>query len=262
MPSAPPIVALFAAADPTCGAGLFADIRAVSAQSCIPLAVACGIAAQNLNQVLAVQSLSAKDIRQQFNAIQNAPVAAVKVGALFSPAAVRAVAKCLNDIPNNIPLVWDPVLAPSRGIRFADDNTKQLAKKLLLPRAHVITPNLREARALAGGENLTGPTLLAKKLIALGAKNVVITESERRQVQCILYQGKQSKPAFRENCKRIPGNFHGTGCAFAATLAARIARGDSMPAAVQCAHRQTLAAIKRAISIPALGAQKLIQPQP
>ena len=257
--STPPVVALFAAADPTCGAGVFADIRAVAAQACVPLAVVCGVAPQNLKQVLSAQALSAKDIRAQFAAVEDAPVAAIKIGALFSPAAVRAVAQCLARKPN-VPVVWDPVLAPTRGEPFADDETREIAKKLLLPRAAVITPNMREARALIGGENLAGPTLAAKKLMTLGAQNVVVTDSARRQVRCILYCQKKNAPVWQESCKRTPGHFHGTGCFFAATLAARVARGDSVPAAARRAHSETLAAIGRAVSLPALGGQKLIAP--
>ena len=256
--SRPPLVVLFSALDPTGGAGLLADARAVRAQSCAPLAVACGIAPQNATEVLSFRSASARDIQEQFAAVQNAPFAAVKIGALFSPAAVRAVAACLDKI--KAPVVWDPVLAPTRGPRFADDETRSVAKKLLLPRAEVATPNLREARTLVGGHNITGPTLVAKKLIAMGAKNVVITASEQRRVRGVLYSssGKKSAPEWQVECERVGGHFHGTGCCFSATLAARIAQGDSIPAAAARAHEETLAAIARAVSYPALGRQKLL----
>ena len=254
--SRPPLVVLFSAVDPTGGAGLLADARAVRAQSCAPLAVACGIAPQNATEVISFRSASAKDIQDQFAAVQDAPFAAVKIGALFSPAAVRAVAACLSRI--NAPVVWDPVLAPTRGPRFADDETRNAGKTLILPRAAVATPNLREARALVGGNNITGPTLVAKKLIAMGAKNVVITTSERRRVRGVLYSGKKSAPEWQMECERVNGQYHGTGCCFSATLAARIAQGDSVPAAAARAHEETLAAIARAVSYPALGKQKLL----
>ena len=257
----PPLVALFAAADPTCGAGIFADIRAVAAQSCAPVAVVCGVAPQNLSSVAAARTLSDENIRDQFAAVRRARFAAIKIGALFSPDAVRAVAKCLDDAPG-VPVVWDPVLAPSRGARFADPATREAAKKLLLPRAAVVTPNQREAVALTNIRRIAGPTLVARRLIALGAKNILVTDSEHRLVRCILYCGKTTAPAWQAECKRIAGEYHGTGCFFAATLAARIARGDSLPAAARRAHAETLAAIGRAVSIPALGRQKLIAPRP
>ena len=259
-PPSPPLVALFAAADPTCGAGIFADVRAVAAQSCAPVAVTCGVAAQNLQGVAAVQSLSAKDIRAQFAAVRRARFAAIKVGALFSPAAARAVAECLDEAPG-VPVVWDPVLAPSRGARFADSATRDAVKKLLAPRATVVTPNRREAAALAGVRAPAGPAAAAGRLIALGAKNVLITDSERRRAGCVLYCGENAAPTWRADDERIPGDYHGTGCFFAATLAARIARGDSIPAAARRAHAETLAAIGRAVAVAALGGQKLIAPR-
>ena len=60
---------------------------------------------------------------REIAAVEDAPVAAIKIGALFSPAAVRAVAQCLARKPN-VPVVWDPVLAPTRGEPFADDETR------------------------------------------------------------------------------------------------------------------------------------------
>ena len=280
MKNAPPVVALFAATDPTCGAGLFADIRAVAAQSCAPFAVACGIAPQNLDGVVSARALPARDIREQFAAAKGARFAAMKIGALFSSASVRAVARCVDECrkksaPAQTPLVWDPVLAPSRGTAFADAAAVAAAIKTILPRATVVTPNYNEAAALINNAFPSRPShpfrvrranragrmeRAAKKLLALGAQHAFVTDSESETVRCVLFGRNESAPLWETECPRRVGDFHGTGCLFAATLAARLARGDRVPDAAERAHRTTLSAVGRAVAVPELGKQKLISP--
>lgn len=255
----PPAVAVFSAADPTCGAGVYADVRAVAAQGCVPFAVLCGVAPQDLGEAREAEALSGELIRRQFAAIRPAKLAVIKIGALFSAEAVQAVADCLADKPE-VPVVWDPVLSPTSGVRFADPDTREAAKKLLLPRAFVMTPNLREARALAAAGPMLGPSLSAKKILALGAGNVLVTDSEPPRVRCLLYGQKRAVALWQAMGPRVRGEFHGSGCRFAATLAARLARGDQLPAAADFAHRHTLDAIARALSLPQLGKQKLLYP--
>lgn len=257
----PPVVALFAAADPTCGAGIYADIRAVVAQQCVPFAVLCGVAPQNLDEVRKAQPLQAELIREQFAAVRDAKFAAIKIGALFSAESVHAVAQCLQEKPDT-PVIWDPVLAPTAGTRFANTETREAAKEMLLPRTTVIVPNLREARTLAGGGTMQGPTLAAKKLLARGPQYALVTDSESHRVHCLLYSQKKAAPLWQAECKRARGQFHGSGCLFAATLAARIAKGDKMPRAAEHAHQQTLNAIRGGLSFHKLGKQKLLPPNP
>ncbi|MBE8158231.1 MAG: bifunctional hydroxymethylpyrimidine kinase/phosphomethylpyrimidine kinase, partial [Betaproteobacteria bacterium] len=112
----PPAVLIFSAVDGTGGAGAFADNRAIAAAGCIPLSIITAVTAQNLDGVLACWRLPPQKIRAQFAALKNAPIRAVKIGVLH---AAEAAAECIDSLGGKIPVVWDPVLAPTFGAPFA-----------------------------------------------------------------------------------------------------------------------------------------------
>lgn len=250
----PPIVLVFSALDGTGGAGIVADCRAVSAAGALPLSVATGITAQNLDGVRQFWTIPPLRVRAQFAALQNAEIAACKIGVIGLAAAVVA-----ESIPSAAAVVWDPVLSPTFGAPFADAKQKRRMLKILLPRADIITPNRRELAILSGQNSVPDG---ARKLIDGGAKMVLATDiCAGARVRHVLY-GAAARPLWRAECRRRRGEYHGGGCFFSATLAARLARGDSASDAADFSHRATLAAIDAALRLPSLGAQRLPIPAP
>ena len=117
-----PIVLSFAAADPTCGAGLQADLLTLAAHGCHPLTVVTALTVQDTAGVEDVLPISGGWVADQARALlEDMPVAAFKLGMLGSVEAVAAVAEVLSDYPDT-PVVFDPVLASGRGDAFADED--------------------------------------------------------------------------------------------------------------------------------------------
>ncbi|MGI9297382.1 MAG: bifunctional hydroxymethylpyrimidine kinase/phosphomethylpyrimidine kinase [Gammaproteobacteria bacterium] len=246
---------VFSALDGTGGAGIVADCRAVSAAGALPLAVATGITAQNLDGVSQFWPVPSSRVRAQIAALRNAKIAACKIGVTGVAAVVVA-----ENAPPAAKVVWDPVLSPTGGAPFADAKQKRRMLKFLLPRADMITPNRRELAELSGRDSVADG---ARALLDGGARMVLATDTrEGARVRHELYAADSARPLWRAECRRRRGEYHGGGCFFSATLAARLARGDSPSAAADFAHRATLAAIDSALRLPSLGAQRLPIPAP
>ena len=250
----PPIVLVFAAVDGTGGAGVIADSRAIRNASGLPLVVVTAVTAQNLAGLRQCWNLPPARVRSQFAALQPAPICAVKIGVVGNATAVVAAAL---DALGDIPKVWDPVLAPTAGAAFADHRQQRRLRDCLLPRASVITPNRRELAALSGCRQVAAG---AHALLAESGGRVLVTDvAPGQQVRHELYAAGHNEPVWRARCRRRRGDYHGSGCLFSATLAARLAAGETATAAAQAAHTATLAAIDRAQTVAGIGRQKLPQ---
>lgn len=244
MPDKPrPPVLIFAATDGTAGAGVVADCRTVLAAGCAPFAVVTGITAQNLSGVDAFWPLPAAQVRRQF-AMSPAHPAAIKIGVVGN---VAAVAACLARLPGapepGAPVVWDPVFAPSAGAVFNDAAAVAAMRRLLLPRAFVLTPNRRELLALADCRRAAAA---AAALCRAGAAHVLVTDIDGRgaEVRHVLFAG--GKPQWEAKTPRRAATYHGSGCLFSSVLAARLAHGDAVDTAAAAAHQETLRAMDRA----------------
>ena len=145
----PPIVLTFAAADPTGGAGLQADILTLASLGCHPLSVVTAITVQDTAGVEGVLPIDAEWVADQARALlEDMPVAAFKLGMMGSVEVIAAIAEVISDYPD-IPVVLDPVLASGRGDQFADEEMIEAMIGLLLPQTTLLTPNSLEARRLA-----------------------------------------------------------------------------------------------------------------
>lgn len=248
----PPLVMIISAVDGTGGAGLIADCRAVSAAGGVPIAIATGLTAQNLDGVQAFWPASAQQLRAQFAAMENAKPSAVKIGAIGGSVSVIA-----RHLPGNAPIVWDPVLSPTAGKPFVHDRQIKQMLSAILPRTDIVTPNRSELLRLSGCDDVT---LGTQTLLSAGAKMVLATDlAGGGEVRHALYDGG-AQPLWRAKCRRRRGDFHGSGCLFSTTLATRLALGDSPAQAAARAQRTTQSALQSALRLPSLGAQKLIFP--
>lgn len=148
VPPTPPVVLVFAASDPSSGAGIQADILALASLGCHPLTVITALTVQDTLGVESLHPVSAELVEAQARTIlEDIPVAAFKVGVVGSIENIVAIAEIVADYPE-IPLVLDPVLASGRGDSFSNTGLLNAMRELLLPQTTVLTPNTHEAKQL------------------------------------------------------------------------------------------------------------------
>lgn len=256
MADLPPIVLVFAATDPSGGAGLQADIMTLSSMGCHPLSVVTAVTIQDTTGVDDVNPIDAEWVADQARCVlEDMPVAAFKVGLLGSLEQVAAIAEVVSDYPE-VPLVLDPVLASGRGDELVTEEMVIALKELLIPQTTILTPNSLEARRLAqeDGEEGEGPDLAecARRIIASGCEYVLITGTHENTAEVINTLYGQNGVVRSDNWQRLPGSYHGSGCTLAAAIAATVANGLEVAEAVKDAQEYTWQTLKAAFR-PGMG---------
>jgi hydroxymethylpyrimidine/phosphomethylpyrimidine kinase len=250
VPDAPPIVLVFAATDPSGGAGIQADILTLSSMGCHPLSVVTAITIQDTVGVEDIYPVDAEWVADQARCVlEDVAVAAFKIGLIGSVEAVAAIAEVVSDYPD-VPLVLDPVLASGRGDELASDAVVSAMRELLIPQTTLLTPNSLEARRLAleDGEEDEELTLdgCAERLLRLGCEYVLVTGTHENTAQVVNSLYAASGLVRRDSWERLPGSYHGSGCTLASALAATIANGLDIPEAVRDAQDYTWQSLKQA----------------
>lgn len=246
----PPIVLVFAATDPSGGAGIQADILTLSSMGCHPLSAVTAITIQDTMGVEDVLPIDAEWVADQARCVlEDVPVAVFKIGLLGSVEAIAAIAEVVSDYPD-IPLVLDPVLASGRGDELASEDVISAMRELLIPQTTLITPNSLEARRLAQDESdeSDDPQLAecARRLLSLGCEYVLITGAHENTPQVINTLYDQQGVVRADSWQRLPGTYHGSGCTLASAVAATIANGLGIPEAVRDAQEYTWQTLKHA----------------
>lgn len=241
--STPPIVLAFAAADPTGGAGVQADLLTLAAMGCHALSVITAITVQDTAGVENLQAIDSDWVVDQARLVlEDMPVAAFKVGVVGSIENIAAIAEVVSDYPE-VPLIFDPVLASGRGDELATEDMIATMRELLLPQTTILTPNSREARRLAQADGEDDDELAlasaADKLLGLGCEYVLITGTHENTPQVVntLYGAEGVVRA--DSWERLPEVYHGSGCTLAAAIAATLANGLELPDAVREAQEYT-----------------------
>jgi len=255
VPDLPPLVLVFAATDPSGGAGLQADIMTLSSMGCHPLSVVTALTIQDTTGVDDVSPIDAEWVADQARCVlEDMPVAAFKIGLLGSLEQIAAIAEVVSDYPD-VPLVLDPVLASGRGDELVTDEMVNALRELLIPQSTIITPNSLEARRLAADEQEDNPPDLAecaRRIIAGGCEYVLITGTHENTTQVINTLYGQSGVVRSDNWQRLPGSYHGSGCTLASAIAATIANGLEIGDAVKDAQEYTWQTLKAAFR-PGMG---------
>jgi hydroxymethylpyrimidine/phosphomethylpyrimidine kinase len=238
----PPLVLVFAASDPSSGAGIQADMLALCSLGCHPLTAITALTVQDTVGVQSVHPVSAELLEQQARAVlEDMPVVAFKIGLLGSIENVLAVAEIIADYPE-IPVIFDPVLASGRGDELSGEEIISAMREMLLPQTTLLTPNAPEARRLAESDEDDGEPsieICAQRLIEMGAQYVLITGTHENtpQVTNILF-GAEGEIR-RDTWERLPGSYHGSGCTLASAITGCIAGGASVEDAVRDAQDYT-----------------------
>ncbi len=248
MPDSLPIVLVFAATDPSGGAGIQADILTLSSMGCHPLSVITAVTIQDTMGVEDVLPIDAEWVADQARCVlEDMPVTVFKVGLLGSVEAIAAIAEVVSDYPD-IPLVLDPVLASGRGDELASEDMISAMRELLIPQTTLITPNSLEARRLAQDDSNENddPDLneCARRLLNLGCEYVLVTGTHENTAQVVNTLHDQQGVVRTDSWQRLPGIFHGSGCTLASAVAATIANGLGVPEAVRDAQEYTWQTLK------------------
>lgn len=242
MAPVPRFVVTFSASDPTAGAGLQADLLTLAGMGCHPLTVVTGTTAQDTHGVIALRALDAAWVETQARALlEEFRPSAFKLGVLGSPENAAAVAAILAAHPA-VPVVLDPVLASGRGDALGPDGMLDALREQVLPLVSIATPNVPEARALAGGARRPLEDC-ARRILGLGCRHVLVTgtHADTEDVVNVLY-GTQGLVR-EDRWPRLPGSYHGSGCTLASAIAARLAQGASVEDACREAQEFTWQAL-------------------
>ncbi len=245
-----PVALSIAGSDSGGGAGIQADLKAFARAGVHGATAITAITVQNTVGVSAVQAIDQEIIAGQIRAVaEDLGVDAVKIGMLADVATIETVAAALDALPGGPPVVHDPVMVAESGARLLALDAVTALREEILPRATVITPNLAEARTLAGDDTLDGLQLV-RALHALGPSYVVVTGGHRDTATDLFFDGDTLTELPGE--RHRDGAAHGSGCTHSATLAARLALGDEPLAAAR--HARAVAARAVADGLRHLGA--------
>ncbi|HWG59791.1 MAG TPA: bifunctional hydroxymethylpyrimidine kinase/phosphomethylpyrimidine kinase [Candidatus Acidoferrales bacterium] len=249
-PSAPPVLLSIAGFDPSCGAGIAADLKTFAAHNCYGVAAITALTVQSTQGVRDVHPTPSAVLRAQLDALaQDVPIAAVKVGMLANRANAAAVAEFL-DSNNFVHVVLDPVSRPTAGnAELLDAPGLKFVRDELLRRSTVLTPNIPEAEFLTGLEvkDVNGMKAAAQKLVEMGARAVIVTGGHLEKPTDVLCEGSEVL-TFGGDHVRSP-NTHGSGCTFSSAIAAQLAGGLALRQAVILAKAYVTKAIEKSFQV-------------
>jgi hydroxymethylpyrimidine/phosphomethylpyrimidine kinase len=245
------IVLIVAGSDPGSGAGLQQDLKTATLLGVYGLTAVTAITVQNSLGLKAVQPVADDLVGAQLDALlTDFPVAAVKIGMVGTGANVRALARRLRDLTEPPPVVLDPVLAAGRGGALLDEEGIGLLKAELFPLTTILTPNAPEAGRLTG-RTIDSPAHLeeaARELQALGPAWVLAKGGHLQGDPVdVLTDGNHAYhlPGTRLTA---PHN-HGSGCLLSSALTAHLARGATVPEAVNQARELVRDALRHGLPL-------------
>jgi hydroxymethylpyrimidine kinase/phosphomethylpyrimidine kinase len=249
-PNSPPILLTIAGFDPSCGAGIAADLKTFAAHNCYGIAAIAALTVQSSEGVKSVHATPASTLRAQLDVLaDDVSIAAVKIGMLANRANASVVAEFL-DARKFAHVVLDPVTRPTAGnAELLDAAGLKFVRDELLKRVSVITPNMPEAGFLTGIDvkDIASMKEAALRLAEMGARAVIVTGGHMDKPTDVLCEGGAVE-TFGGDHVRSP-NTHGSGCTFSSAIAAQLAAGQQLPQAVILAKAYVTKAIEKAYQV-------------
>ncbi|MEM5520140.1 bifunctional hydroxymethylpyrimidine kinase/phosphomethylpyrimidine kinase [Sulfitobacter sp. AS59] len=244
-----PIALTIAGSDSGGGAGVQADIKAMSANGCYGASVITAITAQNTTTVTAIHEVPADLVAAQIEAVlSDIDVRAIKLGMLFSVPIIDVVAKGIAGFAG--PIVVDPVMVAKTGDTLLQRSAIDAMIDKILPLATLVTPNLPEAAQLLGEAPARTPDDMAAqamRLLSMGPGAVLMKGGHAEGDTCTDVLVDESGILATLAADRVATrNTHGTGCTYSAAIAANLSKGLELDVAVWVAHRYLQGAISAA----------------
>ena len=239
-----------AGSDCSGGAGIQADLKTFSAHGVFGMSVIVSVVAENTSRVIDIQDITPDMIEKQIDAVfEDIEVDAVKIGMLSTPECMKAVAKKLLQYkPQNV--VIDPVMYAKNGCPLMNPTAVSTLIDTVIPLADVLTPNIPEAEKIADMQISTVSDMeaAARKIYAMGCKAIVVKGGHHiGNAVDVLFDGENF---YHFETSRIDTkNTHGTGCTFSSAIASQLAKGKSVPLAVESAKAYVTMAIEHSLAI-------------
>ncbi|MCW9010143.1 hydroxymethylpyrimidine/phosphomethylpyrimidine kinase [Marinobacter sp.] len=233
--------------DPSGGAGIQADIQAITSIGAHPLPVLTCLTVQDTRNVYGAEPVSPDLIKQQLECLaQDTPIHAIKTGALGNADVVEVLVEFVQK-HSGVPLIVDPVIKAAGGGDLADDALVTAMKDKLFARAEMITPNGIELAQLGGSDD---PAEAARNLLQTGCESVLATGGHGTGIHIINTLYNHAPEPMEWEVERVGSNeYHGTGCTLAAAIAAGRAMGLSPRAAISQAQNYVHRALLHALTV-------------
>ena len=236
-----PIVLTIAGSDSSAGAGIQADIKTISALGCYAASVITALTAQNTQGVQGIYDISPKFIKQQLQSVVNdLDISAVKIGMLHNRDTIVAIAEFLQEFPfKNI--VLDPVMVAKSGHHLLQSEVIALLQQTIFNHVNLLTPNVYEAEKIIA-TNIKTALQQEAAAVAIGqcyAINVLVKGGhiDSDQAADVLYNYESGVCYWFNETRVDTPNTHGTGCTFSSAIAAYLAQGLDLVAAISAAKK-------------------------
>jgi hydroxymethylpyrimidine/phosphomethylpyrimidine kinase len=247
-------VLIVAGSDSGGGAGIQADIKAVTALGGFAMTAVTALTAQNTQGVFGIHAVPPEFVQQQMRLVlADLGADCIKLGMLHSSALIGAVAAVIEADAPALPLVVDPVMIAKGGAALLDPGALDALSTQLIARATLVTPNLPEAALLSGIAiaSLADRRRAADAILARGARAVLIKGGhgdEDPLIDLLVERGKaRGDRATEFASERLhTRHTHGTGCTLASAIATGLAQGLELDAAIARARRYVHDAIRTA----------------
>ncbi len=243
-------VLTIAGSDSGAGAGVQADLKTFAAHGVYGTSAITALTAQNTLGVAGVHVVAAEFVTLQIETVvSDIGCDAVKTGMLATSAIVEVVAAAIEslDLPN---LVVDPVMVAKGGDRLLDDDAVH-AVRALIRLARVVTPNIPEAEVLADMpiHSVGDMREAGRRILRLGPKAVIVKGGHLGADECTDLVIAATNETTLSAPRLHVANTHGTGCTFAAAIAARLALGNSLDEAARGAKEYVTGAMRHGIAV-------------
>ena len=230
--------------DSSSGAGIQSDIRTFSDFGVYGFTVITAITSQNTTDVSNIEPVSVKSLKSQLDSIlSDFHIDAIKIGMVYNSVIIKVIHSKLRNC--HVPIIVDPIIKSTTGVTLLKKNALNNYKKMIIPLAHVITPNKYEAKILSGVTNMREA---AKKIQKFGAESVIITgasTSKGKISDFILEKDRE----YKVTGKIIPIRNHGSGCNYSASIAVSLAKQNPLRYAVTTAKNYVYNSIKNSKNI-------------
>jgi hydroxymethylpyrimidine/phosphomethylpyrimidine kinase len=249
--AAPPVALTIAGSDCSAGAGAQADLKTFTALGVYGLTALTCVVSETPGRVQRIQAVDPEVVADQIRLLLDSfPVAAIKTGMLYSAEIASVVAQALADA--KVPIVIDPVMVATSGDLLLKQEAIAVYERDLFPLAAVITPNMDEAATLLGRkiDGVDAMRTAAEELRSRYRVPVLLKGGHLRGAQAIDLLFQDGEP-LEFTAPFVDGvDTHGTGCTYAAAIAARLAAGEALDAAVATAKKFVTAAIAQHFAWP------------
>ena len=244
----PTIVLTIAGSDSSGGAGIQADIKAISALGSFAASAITSITAQNTLGVQGIHPIPTPMVRQQIEAVMDdLHPDAIKIGMVCDKDIARTIAESIQQYRPKW-VVYDPVMVSTSGHKLMTDDIIDTICKELIPRSSLITPNLHEASILYGKEikNINEMEKSAEAMSKVYGCSVLIKGGHLAEdIMCDVLYNATNQQCFRYNAPKIESrNLHGTGCTLSSAIATKLSQGHSLNESIALAKNYIIRAIE------------------